>query len=64
MTLPQNDLLGVTALLLTCSYNSKEFIRIGQAKCFLFALANGIMQVLIGSLILPNHAEIVSGESF
>jgi histone chaperone ASF1 len=26
--LPQNDVLGVTVVLLTCSYLSKEFIRI------------------------------------
>lgn len=27
--IPPNDLLGVTALLLTCSYKGKEFVRVG-----------------------------------
>ena len=27
--LPQEDIVGVTVVLLTCSYNDKEFIRIG-----------------------------------
>jgi histone chaperone ASF1 len=27
--IPENDLLGVTVVLVTCSYNEKEFIRVG-----------------------------------
>ena len=27
--IPGSDILGVTVLLLTCSYNQKEFIRVG-----------------------------------
>ena len=27
--LPENDILGVTVVLLTCSYMSKEFVRVG-----------------------------------
>ena len=27
--IPQDDLLGVTVLLLTCAYNGAEFIRVG-----------------------------------
>lgn len=27
--IPQHDILGVTVILLTCSYNGKEFIRVG-----------------------------------
>jgi histone chaperone ASF1 len=27
--IPPSDLLGVTALLLTCSYKGKEFVRVG-----------------------------------
>jgi hypothetical protein len=26
---PQNDIIGVTAILLTCSYNNQEFFRVG-----------------------------------
>ena len=29
MKIPQKDLIGVTAILLTCSYNNQEFFRVG-----------------------------------
>lgn len=29
MKIPENDIVGVTVLLLTCSYKGQEFIRIG-----------------------------------
>lgn len=31
--IPDEDKVGVTVVLVTCSYRSREFVRVGYARC-------------------------------
>lgn len=55
--IPEKDLLGVTVLLLTCSFKGREFIRIGY---FLNNEVPGLVQPQPGEAPLPNPRSLLN----